>query len=193
MEITLDWISGICWGLVYLLAIVFGLKNKTICIPSVCICLNFSWELLCVIFRLVARMPMDRGYIIHVVWALLDLGILLLWFRYSSEGAFYKKILILFGISIVMLGVTCLLGYWIEIAFAINLIMSVLFLLNIDKTGYAYSLSIAVLKCVGTLSATILYGLIYKNIFALSIGGMCLIADIIYIVGLIKHRVYMVK
>ena len=72
------------------------------------------------------------------------------------------------------------LGRWEETAFIINLIMSVLFLFPGSRQVYP-SLPIAILKCLGTLSATFLHGIVQDDFLILTIGGLCLIADICYI------------
>lgn len=79
MEVILDWISGISWTLVYALAIYHGIKEARYCIPAVCICLNFSWELLAVMARAFTHSPLDSGFISQILWLVLDVGVLFTW------------------------------------------------------------------------------------------------------------------
>jgi len=83
--------------------------------------------------------------------------------------------------------VTLVVGLWEEAAFTINLIMSAAFLFQIDKRVYP-SLLVAILKCMGTLPATILNGFLYRDLLILTVGGMCLIADLYYVYELWNNK-----
>ena len=187
MEVILDWISGISWTLVYALAIYHGIRKKTYCIPAVCICLNFSWELLVVAVRVLTRSPMDSGFISQLLWLALDVGVLYTWLRYASEPPWKKKIVLFLTAAAVMATATLYAGFWEESAFIINFIMSVAFLFRMDK-GIFCSLLIAILKCVGTLPATILNGMLNRNLLILTIGGLCLLADLLYIHDIMRTK-----
>lgn len=186
MEVVLDWISGISWTLVYITAICIGINKKTYCVPGISICLNISWELWVVLIRVKQRSSLDSGFVSQLLWLILDFGVLYTWIRYAKESD-WKKVLLLFGAAVAMAVIELGVGLWAEAAFAINLIMSVTFLFRLDKKTFV-SLPIAVLKCLGTLPATILNGVLYKDGFVLAIGGLCLIADVYYIYDIWKQK-----
>jgi hypothetical protein len=81
-------------------------------------------------------------------------------------------------------------------AFPQNLLMSVLFIGMLAQRGSSegQSLAIAVGKWVGTLAPTILFGLVGgkgfdgPNSFLLTIGLLCSVFDVIYVVLLIRVR-----
>lgn len=180
MLTILDWFSGICWALVYILAICLGIRKKTYYIPAVCICLNISWEILVVLARVYQASPLDSGFVSQILWLLLDIGVLATWLRYATNRSFIRKCMMFCGTIIIMMIFTLGLGLWKETAFLINLIMSVSYLFRIDKQ-IQLSLPIAILKCVGTLAATILNGVLLNDWFILLIGGLCFIADVYFI------------
>ena len=189
MSTALDWINGICWSIVYLIAIVAGIRKKTYCIPAVCICLNFSWEFWVVLVRIMEQSPLSSGFVSQLLWLILDVGVLWTWMRDGQGVSIKKKWMLLIGAAALMAAVTVGAGRWLEAAFSINLIMSVAFLYQTDQQVYR-SAPIAFLKCIGTFAATILNGMIDRNLFALAIGGMCLIADVCYINDLWKNKKY---
>lgn len=187
MHVILDWISGMSWTLVYALAMYHGIRKETYCIPAVCICFNFSWEMWTVLVRVCNRSALDSGFISQLLWLVLDVGVLYTWFRYASGISWKKKMTLLLGAAVIMAGATLCAGFWEESAFVINLIMSVAFLFRVDRQIFR-SLPIALLKCLGTLPAAILNGILYRNFFVLAIGGLCLFADLLYIYEILKDH-----
>ena len=182
MAAALDWTSGISWTLVYAIAVYIGLRKKTYCIPGVCICLNFTWELFVVLARIQEHSPLNSGFVSQLLWLVLDVGVLYTWLRYGN-GTKKKKLAMLFLCALVMAAVTLGANLWAYAAFVINLIMSVIFLFSLDKS-MCPCLSIALLKCLGTSPATVLNGLIQRDLFILCVGGLCMIADLYYIFDL---------
>lgn len=69
-------------------------------------------------------------------------------------------------------------------AFIQNLMMSVLFIdmLVKRKATEGQSMVIAVAKWIGTLAPTILFYLMYHDVFILYLGASCAVFDVIYIV-----------
>lgn len=185
MNAALDWISGISWSLVYVIAIFIGIRKKALGIPAMNICLNICWESCVVIARLINRTEFGSGFVSQLLWFSLDIGLLCVFFKYANWLPILKKLAYLGGAAISMALCAWVLGLWAETAFAINLIMSVFFLWSNRKRLFS-SLTIAVLKLVGTLSATILNGVIYQNYIIVALGGLCFIADICYIVETAK-------
>lgn len=187
MNAALDWISGIAWSLVYLLSIGLGVRKKTYCIPAVCICLNFSWEIWVVLIRVLGDFSIFSGSISQLLWLVLDIGVLFTWFKYEKKMTTREKYQLLF-LSVIAMAVACLgLGKWSESAFVINLVMSIAFLFQWDKNVYP-SIGIAILKCLGTAPATVLNGISRKDFLITLIGGLCLIADIFYIFEVMRSR-----
>lgn len=186
MEAALDWTSGIAWTLVYIVAIYIGISKKTYCIPAACICLNFNWEALVVLVRVIQRSPLNSGFISQILWLVLDIGVLFTWILHNGSRT-WKKTVLFIGSAILMAISTLVFGLWAEAAFTINLIMSMAFLFRLDKQMYS-SMLIAILKCIGTLPATILNGLLYDNTLILAIGGLCLIADVYYLFELLQRK-----
>ena len=187
METALDWVSGIAWSAAYILAILFGCRKKTYAIPALCICLNFSWELWVVMARMMQHSPFNSGFVSQLLWLVLDIGVLLTWLCFGSQPIWKKLLLFLFAAAGMAL-FTFVADLWAETAFVINAIMSVVFLFRLDRQIHT-SLSIAVLKCIGTFPATILNGILHKHLLILTIGGLCLLADLLYIYELwMEHR-----
>ncbi len=187
IEEILDWSSGIAWTLTYLIAVYVGFRKKAYCIPAICICLNFSWELFVVSMRIVEKSSFNSGFVSQLLWLILDIGVLCTWLRYGIKVAFKKKLFMLCSSILAMAVATVGLGLWDVAAFAINLIMSVSFLFRLDKR-VPILLSVAILKCLGTLPATILSGVLHTNILIITVGGLCLIADLWYIYEIWVNR-----
>lgn len=182
MIIVLDWISGICWSLVYLIATFKGVHQKAYFIPALCICLNYSWEMWIILVRSFLHFPIDMGFIIQIIWAILDIGVVYTWIRYN-KNTLCKKLCWFIVVMLVMSVFTMITGLWNLVAFGINLIMSITFVLRLDKQVHL-SYIIAVLKCIGTLAATVLNGILIRNYGILLLGMLCLLADIYYIIDL---------
>lgn len=190
MNIVLDVISGASWSMVYICAIVIGFKYKTWCIPKLSICLNLSWEFWVVFDRVSQGEFKSIAFIIQIVWLLLDFFILLtLLFYDNAENKNIWNNILLFVIVFVLMNVlTCQAGLWEVIAFLINAIMSGLFIYRMGKDfSHWHSKVIALGKLLGTMAATILYGIIQWNILILWIGGICLFLDVVYFVMLQRN------
>ncbi len=189
MNLLLDLISGVCWSLAYAAAVIRGLKYRTWCIPGICICFNFSWELLIVLSHLQIGGVNDIPFYIHLAWLILDVGILATWIFFVRE----KRMANLCTLAATIITFYFLVfrgGYWEVVAFTINLIMSLAFICRYryDSTQWA-SLFIAVCKLIGTAAATLLCGIIQMNPVALWLGGLCLILDIYYVATLCSKPV----
>ncbi len=187
MIVVLDACCGLCWSIAYIAAIIIGFRNRTYCIPALSICMNFSWELLMILHRL------GSGTIsfFQLVWLLLDFFIILTWQLYSPKRLIrVSKDLVLFaGIFLIVFFWAYIGQGWKSSVFVINLIMSVNFIVRMkrDQTHWTSNI-IAVTKLLGTFSATVLNGLIYRNMLILWLGGLCLILDIYYMLLLRKEK-----
>lgn len=183
MNTVLDVTSGICWSIVYIVAIILGIKHKTSCIPSLAICQNFAWEFWVVVNRLCTHEIHSIAFVIQLTWLLLDVGILIIWllFGKGSSKQFVKNILLLFLVMLIMFFLTLWAEKWEFTAFLINAIMSLLFIIEEkQKTLKKNSVIIAISKLVGTLAATILNGIIWWNPLILWLGGICFFFDCYY-------------
>ena len=178
--VFLDACMGICWSLVYILAIALGIQQKTWCIPAVSICLNFSWEFWVVTFRLIHGGASGLAFYTQLGWLILDIGVLLTLICY-----FPKKHFVFVGLVVsLMIGWVLLfrLEWFLEFAFLDNALMSLLFIRRKLRDGTkGDSRLIGEAKLLGTLSSTVLEGVLRRNFFALYVGGICLILDAYYL------------
>ena len=189
MTMVLDVIMGVCWSVAYIAAVIVALKRRTWCFPALAICQNFSWELLAVINEISAKRDFSVAFAIQITWLLLDVLILVIWLTFDkrNEGQLRKNIVILICVFVIMYILAYRGEFWGETSFVINAIMSAAFIwrIKVDKSSWT-SYCVAINKLVGSLAATIGYGLIEKNILLLWIGGICLILDSYYL--LILHQ-----
>jgi hypothetical protein len=200
-------LSGICWSIVYVDCIRIGLKDKSFAMPFWALVLNFSWELLQTVLGF-KEIGIETQIIINGCWVLLDVGILYTYFKYGYKefpGTISKKWF--YGWSVFGLLISFVLQYsFIEqfgikmggcyTAFIQNLVMSILFLgmLFNRKNSNGQSMLIAVMKWIGTLAPTILFGVIGNDEFGgpnklvLILGILIFIFDLVYILLLKKMK-----
>ena len=190
-------ISGICWAIVYIDIIRKGFKDKTCGMPLFALGLNIAWEFLYSIDGFfINKEFIFVQCVANFVWALFDVIILISWFKYGKQYLPEKAKPYFVPFSIMAL-VTCVavqLAFYLHIdsvviasqysAFAQNLLMSVLFLTMLFTRGNTkgQTMLIAVCKCIGTLTPTILGGFVESfNIYIILTGGFSFVFDIIYI------------
>ena len=173
----LDLFSGISWGVVYITSIKKGIYSEVYCIPAFSICWNITWEMWIVIIGILNDRYSLPLYI-QAVCFLLDIGIV--------------ATLLVFGDkrwAIILIGMLAL-GYWIlyrgdhflVTAFLDNVLMSALFVVRHFRDDSDWeSPWIAWAKLVGTLCATVVYGILIRNYLVLWLGGLCLILDMYYV------------
>jgi hypothetical protein len=200
-------ISGICWTIVYIESIRIGIKHKTFAMPFWALALNFAWETVHSIWGY-REEGMTIQVIFNAVWCLFDVGILYTYFKYGQKyfpEFLSKKIFIVW--SILALVVSYLLQYFFVAEFGLvkggsysaflqNLIMSILFIaMFIQRRGdEGQNLTIAINKFIGTLTPTILVGIIgleafgSPSLFILVIGIIIAFFDLIYIGLLFTNR-----
>jgi len=206
-SLVLAAISGICWTIVYIESIRLGFKQKTYAMPFWALALNIAWETVHAIWGYKIE-GITIQVIFNAVWCLFDIGILYTYFKYGQKHFpkfLSRKIFILW--SIIVLFVSYLLQYFFVQEFGLvkggsysaflqNLIMSIIFIaMFIQRSGAeGQNLSIAISKFIGTLTPTILVGIIglptfgKPNLFILVIGIMIAIFDLIYISLLLINR-----
>lgn len=190
MNTFLDISSGICWSIVYIMAMVLGFQQKTWCIPKLAICQNLAWELLVVINRIQSG-SYGIAFLIQLAWLLLDIGVLITWLLYdrAEKLSWLKKTGLLLAVFAAMYLLACRAGKWEFAAFLINAIMSAGFVLRLHRNHeFPESAVIAGAKLVGTLAATILNGWIWWNPVLLWLGGICFLLDGYYLVSIVHKK-----
>jgi hypothetical protein len=82
LELALVDLGTAFWLVVYVLALVHGLRNQTYAVPLVAIAANFSWELIAAVYRVA---PVPLWHYGDVLWLSLDAGIVWTLVRYGRE------------------------------------------------------------------------------------------------------------
>lgn len=199
MEMFLILLSGICWSIVYLELIRLGFKEKTYGMPLFALGLNLVWEAIYTYTTLLSEAygPAGVQAYVNLVWFLLDIVILITYFKYGMKyfpKNLSPKFFVPGSILVLLASAAVQLIFLIEFglrmspvysAFIQNFVMSVLFLaLLFGRQGTeGQSMVIAIAKWIGTLAPTILFR---SNMLALGFGLLCSVFDIIYIVFLYK-------
>ena len=198
-------ICGLAWTITYIEAIRVGIRDKSYAVPYLALAFNMTWEIYYG-YKGYFHAGFNAPVKVCLIWILFDLGIIYSYFKYGqkewgiSARWFYM-------LSLIICIVFLILQFWIErnfgivnaaiySAFCSNLIMSLLFVRMYFNRSYSVgqSLVIAYSKCIGTLSATILIGVIGLNRtggpmdLILIIGMLTLILDVIYIFLLTKRN-----
>ncbi|WP_281612797.1 hypothetical protein [Flammeovirga sp. SubArs3] len=205
----LSGISGTAWTLVYIQLIRLGFQQKTYGMPFIALALNLAWEALYAGIGLMEA-PTNIQTIVNVIWLGFDIAIVATYFKYGKEDfekLANKKYFIPWSIIVLLMAFTLQVAFYQEFgksdakyvddmlwfinpslgcwysAFTQNLIMSIAFisLLVQRKSLKGQHLSIAIAKCIGTLTPSILYGVILESNLVTCLGVFILIFDIIYI------------
>lgn len=191
-------ISGICWSMVYIECIWVGNKQKTWCMPVFALGLNIAWEGIYACMDLFIRHEITVQAIANTVWFILDIFIVVTWIQFGKKE-FPDKWKSLFWPWTIMVFVSSfvLQILFIQVfgdedgeiysAFLQNIIMSVAFLyfLQQRKSSRGQNMTIAICKCIGTLTPTLI-GVIEQNHFIIVTGIICFIFDLFYIFVLKK-------
>jgi len=198
-------LCGIGWIVAYIDALRLGFRDKTYAIPFLTLAMNFTWEILYTI----------EGYhvfgfhvstYVNFLWVLIDIGILYTYFKYGRKEVKVSDT-IFYGQSILFILLTYVIHYYIfqklgivkgalYTGFSINFIMSFLFVRLYYRRGGSsgQSLLIAISKCFGTFSSTILIGIIGSktaggvNKYILFLGLVIFLVDLFYIYLLVKDK-----
>ena len=190
-------ISGICWSAVYVESIRLGFKQKTYAMPLFALGLNICWEGIYACMDLFIRNDINVQAVANACWFMLDIVILVTYFRFAkseckteTERKFFIPWTVLALVACFVLQVLFIVEFG-DVdgekysAFLQNIVMSICYLYMLRSRGSSRGQSrvIAVCKCVGTLTPTIL-GTLEGNMFILVTGIICFIYDMIYIVAL---------
>ena len=196
-------ISGVTWTIVYIELIRRGFKEKACGMPLFALTLNFAWELLYGIDGLfISKSFIPVQSVANIVWAFFDVFILITWFKYGRQylPERGKKYFIPFSMMAVGFGFLMQFAFYfycetpeiasIYSAFAQNAAMSVLLLTMLfgRKDTKAQSMTIAVCKCIGTLTPTIYGNLNGINIYIILTGIICFVLDLTYFYFLWKFQ-----
>ena len=82
LALALTLVSGVCWTIVYLEGIRLGFRDKTCAMPLWALALNFSWEIFNSILGY-ADVGLNPQVIINFVWAIFDVFLVITYFRYG--------------------------------------------------------------------------------------------------------------
>jgi len=198
-------ICGIGWIIAYIEALRVGFRDKSYGIPFMTLALNFTWEIYYTY----------QGYLVfgsHVstyvncIWVLIDIGILYTYFKYgrkevkASQPTFYLQagvfLLACFIIQHIAFQQVGIVNGALYGGYLINFLMSFLFVRmyfrRADLKGQ--SLLIAIPKCIGTFSTTILFGIIGSKTAGgihepiLYIGLIIFMTGLVYITLVARRR-----
>lgn len=190
-------ISGICWSIVYVESIRVGFKQKTYAMPLFALGLNIVWEGLYAFTDIFIRQSIGAQAIANTCWFFLDCVIVYTYFKFGkneckteTERKWFVSWSVLAFATCIALQVLfyCWFGS-VEgekyAAYLQNIVMSLMYLsmLKERKSDKGQSMTIAVCKCIGTLTPTI-YGTLEGNWFILVTGIVCFVFDLIYIYAL---------
>ena len=191
--------SGLCWTLVYLLIIVRSFRDKTYGMPYWALAFNFSWEFIFSFLLSIDSPDLQLQLVVNRVWLLFDLAIFAAYFMYGQKewpsqiprSLFYpySVLVLLTGFLFVyLLSVELDHSQGMYAAFLQNLMMSWLFIAMLvrRKSTAGQSVWIAGLKMAGTLAPTVIYGA--RSTFVLFLGASCFVADILYLLLLVRVR-----
>lgn len=193
--------SGVCWSIVYIDSIRIGFKQKTYAMPLFALGLNIVWEGLYAFTDLFVRRSIGAQAIANACWFVLDCVIVYTYFKFgrsecrteTEKKLFVPWSLLVFAVCLVL---QLLFYYWFGsvegekyAAYLQNVAMSLLYLSMLRERGsdQGQSMTIAVCKCIGTLTPTI-YGTLEDNWFITVTGIICFVFDVLYIAALKKVK-----
>ncbi|MBG1273262.1 hypothetical protein FND55_06445 [Lactobacillus paracasei subsp. paracasei] len=201
MALALTLISGISWTLVYYFLIRKGFKEHTYGMPLWALGLNIAWETTYGINGFIHPNGSSAQSVINIIWALCDVLIVVTYLKYGRkyqpvELQNHYRLLGIFVLVVSFIVQILLLNYFGVhtgarlSAYLQNLLMSILFLnmLFIRHGVEGQSVAIGITKFIGTLAPTILMGVIEPNPLVLTLGILCAIFDILYIILLMVKQ-----
>lgn len=150
----LDNLQALFWSITYVLIIIAGFKSqkiKMVSMPYIAGVLNFAWEMI--------ALYLTRGSNwIHVSWFTLDLFIVFIGYRFLVERK--RKVIYLTAILIFVI----LLKYIFNLnngmlisVFIIDLIMAIVYLVQIKQMSPYLKIPVAATKLIGDLFAGLFY------------------------------------
>jgi hypothetical protein len=183
-------VSGTAWSVAYIFIIIRGFKDKTYGMPFISLAFNISWEF-CFATIFNDGNPVHRA--VNMAWFLLDIGILVTYFRYGKRDWPHRistKYFFPYSFFVMAMAFTIIYfatrelhdTYGAYMAYIMNLTMSVLYInmINTRENLSGQSLGIAVAKLIGTGSYTIIFYIWHAKFLAFT-GGLIFIFDLIYL------------
>jgi len=177
----LDDLQFVFWSIAYILIILSQLldrKKKLLAIPLIAVVGNFSWEL---------GAALTVGYWTHVVWAALDVGILV--FALRGTPKWYSRIAAVVAtacLTAVYLWLFTVENGMLYSVFAVDLLMAVCFLVYRKQLSAKLAIPIALAKLLGDLCAGIYYG--ESNALIAVIASAVLLCNIMDLFLCIERR-----
>ncbi|MEB2782500.1 hypothetical protein U3A58_19075 [Algoriphagus sp. C2-6-M1] len=198
-------LCGLGWIIAYIEALRVGFRDKSYGIPFLTLSLNFSWEIYYT-FQGYLVFGYHVSTLVNFIWILIDIGILFTYFKYGHHEVKANKVTFLAQSSVVLIAcfvIQHVAFQWLGIVngalyigYLINFLMSFLFIRMYfrrpDLKGQ--SLLIAIPKCLGTFSTTLLFGIIGSKTAGgvhepiLYIGVIIFVTDLIYISLVARRR-----
>ena len=186
---------GLSWTIAYISAISASFRDQTYGIPVVALALNFAWEVIWT-FKAFSEPP-NLHFYVYLLWSVTDIGLVVCYLSFGRSELTPYVTRPVFIVASALLFVTAFAlqeAFIVELgasanltsAFLQNALMSWLFIsMFFNRRGpRGQTLTVAVFKCIGTISPTILFGFIYLRPLILVLGTICFVLDIVYI-GLI--------
>ena len=179
-------VNAVCWAITYLLIIKANFSYKKCVMPNFSLATNISWE---AIFSFVYPHRVPQIYFDYI-WLALDIVIFmqLLFFKQTNKVNLF--LLLFLSFIFIIFGVYSGDKWGIYSALITNLIMSILFTIEIFKNrSEGHSLAIGLAKMLGTAIgciAIIFYIPQMQNLFTIVIFIAILIFDFIYCMMLAK-------
>lgn len=162
----LDKLQMIFWSITYVLIIISGFKSqklKMVAMPYIAGVLNFSWEII--------ALSITKGTVFgHVSWLILDLFIVYISYRYLNDRKSKTIYLLSIVICVILLNYIFKLNAGMLISvFVIDLLMAVVYLLQIKQMSPHLKIQIAVTKLIGDFFAGLYYFKELKFVAAIAV------------------------
>ena len=161
--------------------------------PLFALGLNVAWEGIYAYYEVLGRGSVSLQGIANTVWVLLDIVIVVTYFKYSKNDCktdLEKKAQIPFGILTFTICIAIQILFIYEFgdtqaeiysAYLQNIAMSVAYLYMLNRRGSSKGQTkvIAICKWMGTLAPTLI-GVIEQNVFIIVTGIICFLLDGMY-------------
>lgn len=171
----LNHLTVVFWTLAYVIIVLCGIQNRKtplLYMPLLAGSLNFAWE--------VNALFLSRGFYGHVLWAVLDIFIVIHNVRFLEKSKRIKYLLFIAVLILAVYGIFCIPdadGQGISV-FAIDLIMAIEYVLCAKQIALQGRISVGVLKLLGDLFAWLLNA--RSSTFVAICGFIVLLLNLLY-------------
>lgn len=184
-----DLLQVIFWSIAYICVIIYSIKFKKCLMPFTCLSFNMMWEVLV----LLNSTPFSFAFFLRLIRTILDSVILIVHFLYGNVVIDKERKELFYLISICLPILILILFYFLYefvpsfslySAFFTNIYMSLMFLFLFQKSKKFESglFKIGLFRMLGTLFASITYGIINEiNVTIIVCGLIILAIDSIYL------------